>query len=475
MNLHEYARCDAIALMELVRDRQVTPAELRACAVRAIETLNPRLNFMSGGVAPKAAFSAGAAFSGLPFLLKESHGCVGHPLAQGSRLCAGVTSPADSEFVRRLKVGGVDILGATTAPEFGIYNVTESALHGATRNPWNPEHSPGGSSGGSSAAVAAGVVPVASSSDGGGSIRGPAHCTGLFGLKPSRARVPCGTGDGGLFPFAHFHVSTRSVRDSAAFLDVVQGPEPGSRYSVAPPARPFIEEVAADPGRLKIAVTAQSPFEIAPHEECRKAVEKAARLCETLGHFVEEATPALDWAALEKAFIPAYVFVLPSAVAALERFTGRKADRDTLEHMTLRTLEFARTLTVADMLEADAIFQVQRRALDLFFEKYDAWITPTGLSQAPAIGEFDPSRTGEDIHTYAHRVLATYAGYTPLLNVTGHPAASVPLHHGANHLPAGVQLVTRMGDEATLLRLSSQWEQAAPWRDRHPPISVFSH
>ena len=473
MKLSEYAAHDATGLMELVRRGETSAAELQHCAMQAIAQMNPALNFMSGTASVGA--HGGGPFAGLPFLFKESHGCVGQPIMQGSRLTAGFNASVDSEFVARLKRAGVAPLGATTAPEFGLNCTTESTLHGATRNPWNPDHSAGGSSGGSSAAVAAGVVPVASSSDSGGSIRGPAHCTGTFGLKPSRARNPIdGKTDGGLFSFISYHVTTRSVRDSAAFLDVLQGPTLGSRYSVARPERPFIQEVGADPGKLRIGVLRSSPLLAPLHPDARAAIDIAGKLCANLGHSVEEVSPELDWQALLEAFFPAMMSVLPHSIAALEALTGRAAGAGTLEPMTLRALDYARTLTVSDLFKADAVFQAARQAVDRFFLDFDAWITPAGVSPAPRIGEFDPATSQEGVIEYARRTFADYAVFTPLLNVTGHPAASVPLHQGAvSNLPVGVQIVTRLGDEATLLRLASQWEAAMPWCNRRPPHSVF--
>ncbi len=474
MKLHEYAQYDAVGLAQLLQRREVTSEELQDCALRAIAAINPTLNFMSGTAAPIPTKVIEGPFLGVPMLLKEGHACTGLPLAQGSRLTADLKAPQDSEFIKRLKATGVNIVGATTAPEFGIYNVTESKLHGATRNPWSLNHSPGGSSGGTSAAVAAGVVPVASSSDGGGSIRGPAHCTGTFGLKPSRARNPTSKGDGGLFPFAHFHVTSRSVRDSAAFLDALHGPEIGSRYSVPPPARSFLSEVGAAPGKLRIAVSLSSPSPTKLSAECSESIVNAARLCEQLGHQVEEASPAYDWEKVMEAFIPAWICILPSALDTLSKLTGRPLSPDTLELKTLEAYELAKTLSPADLFRADAVFQEARRAVDRFFQSYDAWIMPAGVSQAPRIGQFDPSALGGESNLdYGWRSLNDYSAFTPLQNITGHPAASVPLYQGGNGLPVGIQVVTRFGDEATLLRLASQMEAAQPWGSRIPTHSVF--
>ncbi len=472
MKLSEYASYDAIGLMQLVTSGEVSVAELTRCALEGVARLNPVLNFMSG---PAAAteFLPGRAFSGLPLLVKEGCGAIGQPIVLGSRLGDGLTATQDSEYMRRLRAIGIATIGATTTPEFGAYCVTESVLHGVTRNPWNLDHSPGGSSGGSSAAVSAGVVPVATSSDGGGSIRGPAHCTGTFGLKPSRGRTPNGSAaDGGPFGLAHFHVTTRSVRDSAAFLDALQGPVPGSRYAVQPPARAFLDEVSTPPGKLRIAVTRSSSMSTPIHPDCLDAIQEAVRLCEDLGHVVEEASPAIDWNALTETLVMAWPMPLPRLVALLERTTGYIAGPATLEPMTLRLRDFARGLTASDVFEADTVFQAARFAVDTFFTRFDAWIMPTGVSPAPRIGQFDPSKSDEDAASYLRRALADYAYFTPLLNVTGHPAASVPLHQGKSGLPAGVQIVTAMGDEATLLRLAAQWEIARPWAGRRPAIAL---
>ncbi|HEY1075080.1 MAG TPA: amidase family protein [Fontimonas sp.] len=474
MKLSEYAAYDAVGLMELVRRGEIAAGEPAQCAMRAIESMNPTLNFMSG--AAQAVAHGDGPFAGLPMLFKESHGCVGQPAMQGSRLTAGLLATADTAFVARLKQAGIVALGATTAPEFGLFCTTESSLHGATRNPWHLEHSAGGSSGGSSAAVAAGVVPVASASDSGGSIRGPAHCTGTFGLKPSRARTPSdGRSDGGLFPFTQFHVTTRSVRDSAAFLDLLEAPTPASRYCVARPVRPYLQEVGADPGRLRIGILRESPLQTTLHDDCRTAVDVTAALCAALGHDVEEAAPAVDWTAMTQAFLAALLSMLPHAVEALETLTGRRSGVDTLEPMTLRALEFARSLRASDLHRADAVFQSARQAVGQYFQSYDVWITPSGVSPAPRLGQFDPAASNEDIGAYGLRTFADYAAFTPLLNVSGNPAASVPLHQGLDSgLPVGVQIVTRYGDEAMLLRLASQLEAARPWRHRHPPHSVFA-
>ena len=472
MRVDEYARYDALGLMQLLQSKQVTARELHDCAIQAAERLNPQLNFMASELKRESDFIVDATMSGLPFLLKEGTGVKGGAIAMGSRLCSGLQLPADGEITHRLRQAGLQFLGETTAPEFGIYPVTESSLHGVTRNPWNLDHSPGGSSGGSSAAVAAGVVPVAQTSDGGGSIRGPAHCVGIFGLKPSAGRTP--TPKRGLFDFSSIHVSSRSVRDSAAFLDIESAAYRGSAYPIQQPERSFLDALQIAPKRLRIGVLAHSPGSTPLAVECRRAVEHAARLAESLGHQVEQAQPAIQWDELIERFMPAWVHALPAAVNRVATLSGRKPGPDNVDAMTLKFVEYAQGVSVDDLLASEASFQAVRHAVDDFFARYDIWLTPSGVTQAPEIGRFDPRKLGEAPLDYAMRVLHDYALFTPLLNITGHPAASVPLHHGDNGLPAGVQLVGAMGAETTLLQLSAQFEAHAPWIDRHPPHSVFA-
>lgn len=471
MKPNEYASHDAVGLMRLLQRREISAQELQRCALEAAAQLNPKLNFLASPLDETPTWQEGGSFSGLPFLVKEGSECKGYSAVMGSRLGAGLKAQQDSEIVARLRRAGVAVMGATTAPEFGLYPITESALHGATRNPWNLDHSPGGSSGGASAAVAAGVVPVAQSSDGGGSIRGPAHCTGIFGLKPTRGRTPMS--NPGLFGFSHSHVSSRTVRDSAAFLDMLQGPHSGGRFWVPRQDRSFLAEAGREPGRLRIGMCRSSPLATPLAPECASAIDQTARLLETLGHQVEDASPRIDWHSLFDSFLTAWTHALPQAAATISAMTGLEPGPDTLEAMTLKFIERARTLTIGDLLRAEAAFQRARLAVDQFFETYDLWITPAGVQQAPAIGEFDPNRGDEDLDSYANRALSDYAAFTPLLNITGHPAASVPVVHGRNGLPVGTQIVARMGDEATIFRVSAQLESVARWTQRRPPHSVF--
>jgi len=471
MRLDEYARYDAVGLMALLRTGQVSPAELKRCTVEAIERLDPQLNFMAGDICATEEWLPDGPFSGLPFLLKEGHGWRGGALSMGSRLTAGFKPSSESEMTLRLRRAGVQILGETTAPEFGIYPVTESGLHGASRNPWNLVHSPGGSSGGASAAVAAGIVPVAQTSDGGGSIRGPAHCTGIFGLKPSRGRTPAL--QRGLFAFTHVHVSSRTVRDSAAFLDALHGPFAGGLFKPLAPVRPYLDEIRGAPRRLRIGVLLHSPGRTPLAPECAAAVKRAAQLAEALGHHIEEAQPRLDWEQWLSRFLAAWIHPLPSMIEQLSAVCGRRPGPETLDPMTLQLLERARKVSVADLIAAESAFHAARSALDTFFSSHDLWLTPSGVSQAPRIGQFDPRSRGEDHLAYIDRILHDYAIFTPLLNIGGHPAASIPLHHGDNGLPAGVQAIGPMGRDDLVLAFAAQLEAEAPWINRHPPHSIF--
>ena len=481
LTLAEYAARDALGLMDLLDRRETTARELNDCALAAIEALNPRLNFLvSRAEADAAAALANlrpeAPFAGLPFLVKEGVGMKGQPAVLASRLAPDLLADADSELVTRLRRAGVVILGSTTAPEFGNAPTTEPLLHGPVRNPWNPDHSTGGSSGGASAAVAAGVVPVAQSSDGGGSIRTPAHCCGVFGLKPTRGRAPLGPKSfGGIFGLGIPHVTTRSVRDCAAFLDVLQGDEPGALYRIGAPARPFLNEVGADPGRLRIAFSTASPSGIPVHEDCRAATEEAARLCEQLGHEVAEAAPAYDWDRFRSAFIDVWCANFPHAVAALEAATGRKAGPDTLETANLATLAHGRALTMEQLGRSATQLFLMARDVEQFFQDWDVFISPVNLTPAPRLGVIDTNGPHGTMRDWFDAALGHFAAFVPIFNVTGQPAMSVPLGMSRDGLPVGVQFAARVGDEATLFRLAAQLESAWPWRDRRPPLHAASH
>ncbi|HYF76056.1 MAG TPA: amidase [Symbiobacteriaceae bacterium] len=490
----EYTTYDALGLADLVRRGEVTPLELAETAIAQIERLNPALNavinpmFDAGRATAQGALPDGP-FRGVPYLLKDlCDAYAGVPLTCGSRACRDYIPEVDSHTVRRYKQAGVVVLGKTNTPEFGLMAYTEPALFGPTRNPWNTDHTPGGSSGGSAAAVAAGIVPVASAGDGGGSIRIPASHCGLFGLKPSRGRTPTGPEQGELWHGAvSLHVLTRSVRDSAAMLDATQGAEPGAPYVIAPPARPYIEEVQAPPGRLRIALDTRSPVGMPVDAECVKAVEEAARLLTDLGHHVEEASPEIDGPALARSYVTMYCGEVACEVAQVRRRLGPAAAKE-VESSTLALALLGEAISAAEFSEALHAWDRAGLAMGRFFQRYDLYLTPTVARPPVRIGELQPKPVEQRLMAVLNSLgsgrvwratglvdrIATEnlapTPFTQLANLTGLPAMSVPLHWTAENLPVGVQFVAPFGEEGLLFRLAGQLEQAAPWFDRRPPV-----
>jgi amidase len=429
-------------------------------------------------------------FAGVTLLLKDHlAACAGQPLTASCRFLSDYVAERDSELVARYRRAGLIVLGQTNAPEFGIMPVTEPRFRGATRNPWNPDHTPGGSSGGAAAAVAAGFVPVAHGNDGGGSIRIPASCCGLFGLKPTRGRNPLGPDVGdGWGGFIQDHVLSRSVRDSAAMLDATHGSDPGAPYRAPPVERPFLDEVGRDPGRLRIAFTTKSLFGQATHPDCVTALEDAAKLCESLGHHVEEAMPDFDSGEL----VPAYLLVTAAgvgqAIAAAGQSMERKPTPRGFEPQTWILGLIGRQMTGVEHAEALEAAYMAGRRIAAFFEDHDLLMTPTMACPPVPIGHFDlkVSKAVQlavlrrfPIKVLLDRVLDVLSkeafeatANTMLFNMTGQPAASLPLCWNDAGLPIGIQFAARFGDEATLFRLAGQLEQARPWFDKRPPPTV---
>jgi amidase len=411
-------------------------------------------------------------FSGVPFLVKDLAAEVqGAPLTDGSGFAAGrYVSSADSELVRRFRAAGLVILGKTNTSEFGLLPTTEPAHFGPTLNPWDTSRGPGGSSGGSAAAVASGMVPAGHASDGGGSIRIPASCCGLVGLKPTRGRnsLAPDIGDiaGGII---HEHVLTRSVRDSAAILDATAGPMPGDPYNPPRPARAFADEVGREPDRLRIGFGTRPLNKAIAHPECVAATLSAAALCEELGHGVEEASPTVEGGTLFRSFGQVMTGYLGWNIAAWERRTGRAPVEEDFEAATWRMYRHSLAQNGGDYLLAWQDLQKSCRDFAGFFTDYDIWLSPT-LAQPPVpLGYFD--YTHETRKQYiAH--LGDFTGFTLVANATGQPAISLPLHWADSGLPIGVQLMGRYGDEATLIRLGAQLERARPWSHRRPPVSA---
>jgi amidase len=407
-------------------------------------------------------------FAGVPFLLKDLLAeCAGVPLTAGSDFLAGYVAPADSELVARYRRAGLIVVGQTNTPEFGILPTTEPRRYGPTRNPWAPDRTVGGSSGGSAAAVAARVVPMAHANDGGGSIRIPASCCGVFGLKPTRGRNPLGPHYGDLFGgLVSEHAVTRSVRDSAALLDATAGPDWGDP-DWGRPARPFALEVGAPPGRLRIAVSAAAPTGVTVHPDCVEAVHEAARLCAALGHDVVCDVPLpIDGREVGRAFAVAWAAGTAWAVDDWARRIGRRPEPALFEPLTWALQERGRRHTAADYFLARQDMQRASRAVARFFQDYDLWLSPV-LAQPPVpLGTFDPL---PDDATRGLRAAAGFSPFTFVANVTGQPAMSVPLVWNAAGLPIGVHFLGRVGDERTLFRLAAQLEAARPWAARRPP------
>ncbi|NQV21764.1 MAG: amidase [Rhodospirillales bacterium] len=475
MKLSEYADLDGLGIAELVKTGEISAAEAASTALEAIDAVNPQLNaviedYPDRVMALETQDPPDGPLKGVPFLVKD---LVVHEAGQtnelGSRLAKGLVAPGETELMRRFKAAGLVNLGRTTTPEFGFCATVEALLYGPTHNPWNLGHSPGGSSGGSSAMVAARAVPIAHANDGGGSIRGPASWCGLVGLKPTRGRNPLGPDYGELIGgLVCEHVVTRTVRDSAAILDATAGADPGAPYVAPVPSRPFLDEVGADPGRLKIAFSARSIHGHDPDPACAEAVEQAARLCEGLGHQVVEDVPAVDGGQLAPLFGTLWAAFGAWTLRDWEVRTGRTATPEQFEKHTWIMSETDKNLRASDLAMAMQNLQRFARKVAGFHETYDVWLTPTMNTPPPPLGFFEHVK--ED-RARARLRMEAAANYTSLCNVTGQPAISLPLHQTADGLPVGVQLIGRYGDEAALFRLSAQLEAAQPWADKWPGVS----
>lgn len=465
---------DALGLAALVRARKVSATELLDAAIARAEALNPRFNFMAQRHYDfaRAAIAAGlpqGPFTGVPWLLKDLNTYLAGELSEnGSRFFRGNRPTVSSELVLRHQRAGFVIFGKTTSPEFGLTGTTENKLTGDTRNPWNPAHITGGSSGGAAAAVAAGVIPAAHATDGGGSIRIPASCCGLFGLKPSRGRVPMGPprteGWGGL---STHHAITRSVRDSAAILDATHGVEPGSRYGAPAPAEGFLAQVGKRPGKLRVALMLK-PISGSPVDpQCLDAARAAARLCESLGHHVEEAGPQLDAAALGAASFATMGPAIAADIADRAKATGLNP-ADLLEPITLAFAEYGKTFSGMDMARANVTMQSAAITVARFMERFDVILSPTLAAPPLELGRINLS-PGVGLDVWGQRA-AVFSPFAQMANWTGQPAMSVPLGSSTDGLPIGVMFTGRYGEEALLLRLAAQLERAAPWAGRRPQL-----
>ena len=470
----DYERYDGLGLAALVAKRQVSPEELLEAAIARVEARNGAVNAVTMKLYDygRAAISAGlpdGPFRGVPYLMKDlSSQLAGVPMTRSSRYYADAPVPtADSEHFRRLKRAGLVVFGRTNTCELGLSLTCEPQLHGATKNPWDITRISGGSSGGAAAAVGARMLPMAHASDGFGSIRAPAACCGVVGLKPTRGRNTMapytGEGLGGL---STEHAVTLSVRDSAALLDATAGPGAGDPYSAAPPAQPFLRQVGADPGRLRIAFTTVTPNGAKVEAESLRTLAETAKLCADLGHHVEEANPAIDGEAVVPTFL---TLAAANTVVNLagNPAKGRPAREDEVERVTWLTGQMGQRLTAADYVRATQTAHRLGRQMAAFHERWDVLLTPGLATLPPRLGWIDMML--DDVDEYWRRVFH-FSPFTVWFNITGQPAMMLPLGV-AGDLPVAAQIVARYGDEATLFRLATQLEAARPWFDRRPALA----
>jgi Asp-tRNA(Asn)/Glu-tRNA(Gln) amidotransferase A subunit family amidase len=470
----EYDKCDGLGLAELIAAKQITPMELLTAVRERVEHLNPKLNalchlFFDKAEAQIKENPGTGPFRGVPFVLKDLGAYLnGTITSAGSRVWKNNVATFDSTLVSRYKQAGLIIFGKSNSPELGLTVTTESALFGQTHNPWNLERTTGGSSGGSAALVASRILPMAHGSDGGGSIRIPASCCGIFGLKPTRSRVPLGPATfEGWNGCSHHHAVTISVRDSAALLDAAVGQELGSPFFSPKPARPFLDEIANEPGSLRIALIMNPPSGVPVDPECKKATLNAAKLCESLGHKVDEASLPIDNEVLRPAFFAVLQVSLARTLEDAAAVLGRTVNEQDVETATWAMAQAASTISSVAYSRAIATLHQVGLAMAKFQQNYDVILSPT-LSKPPVpLGVVslsqDPAVFGKNITEFMHS--------TSLYNVTGQPSMSVPLHWTADGLPVGVMFSGRFGEDALLLRLAAQLEKAQPWANRKPQLS----
>ena len=495
MTIEDYSSHDALSLAGLVRSGQVSARELVESSIERIDSLNPKLNavvhrMFDGALKQADAPRGDGPFEGVPFMLKDLLSWyAGEPTGCGSRLYEGWVAPHDTEIVKRYRRAGVIIVGKTNTPEFGLTPFTEPERFGPARNPWDTARTTGGSSGGSAAAVASGMVPWAGGGDGGGSIRIPASCCGVFGLKPTRGRTPAGPITGELWQGAAIeHCITRSVRDSAAMLDAISGPDVGAPYWATAPDRPFLEEVTTAPRRLRIACTSSPFLGHTVHADCVAALTDAVSLLESLGHDVVEAQPPVNREEFNRAFLTVICGEVRAELLEAESLLGRAATPSNVEYTTWALGLLGKSISAGDFVKAEHYLRTASRRVGEFFEDFDVLVTPTLATPPFLTGELQPPahersllkvlgqlRAGNVLKLLGAlektaETIFDFIPYTPLFNVTGQPAMSVPIYWNGANLPIGVHFVGRYGDEATLFRLAGQLEEARPWRDRRPPV-----
>jgi amidase len=472
---------DATAQAELVRTGGASPTELVEAAIARVEELNPQLNAVihelyEEGRAAAANPLPDGPFRGVPFLFKDIGAALaGQPFHLGMNLLKQIDfrAPVDTYLAQRFEGAGLVTIGKTNTPELGIVPTTEPVAYGPTRNPWDLERTPGGSSGGAAAAVASGMVPIAHANDGGGSIRIPASHCGLVGLKPTRQRISEGplVGDN-ISGLTAELVLARSVRDVAAMLDAVHGPAPGDPYVAPPPERPYVDELEAEPGRLRIALVTSSAAEIEVEAAVIEAARDAAELAESLGHSVSERGLAEasfgDGGELVESFMVRWEAGQAATLATLERVLGRPIRAEEVEPLTWALAEAGRQHGAGEYLMAVGLHQLVSRVIGGWLAgEFDLLMTPSVGEPPPPLGSYDDS--GPDPMAAIRRAWPT-AAFSGIFNATGQPAISLPLHWTEDGLPVGVQLVAALGREDLLIRVAAQLERARPWAHRTPPV-----
>ncbi|MFT5134538.1 MAG: amidase [Gammaproteobacteria bacterium] len=475
----EYSNYDGLGLAELVRNKDVTPTELLEAAMDAAAAVDPKINAIVYDMADQAAQTIkqgvpDGPFAGVPFMIKDFViNYAGVPTTHGCRLFEGLVPDHDSELMARFKRAGLVTFAKTATSEVGFNGNTEAvAYKNKTCNPWDTSRTASGSSGGSSAAVATGIVPIAHANDGGGSIRMPASVNGIFGMKPSRGRVPLGpdmnNDSMGCLPVEL--VVSRSVRDSAAILDAVAGPDVGASFWAPPPVRSYLSELESDPKPLRIAFMPGMSDDVDVHPDCIAAMQDAVQLCGELGHEMVEASLQIDRAAFVRAWCTIMMSWVAPMIDGIGGAMGRTPGTDNLEWVTWSLLQHGRELKAVDIVGSTMLFNGLSRQVGAFFEDYDMILTPT-VSQPPLkSGTLNQNEEGMDAYEFMDKGTFSFCHTGAIFNATGHPAMSVPLYWSEEKLPIGVQFVGSPADESRLFQLAGQLERARPWKDRRPPI-----
>lgn len=474
MSVKNYENMDATELAMLVKQGDASASELLEEAISRCKRVNGVLNAVITEMFDLARDTAAKSphkgpFAGVPFLMKDFGAEVaGVPFTEGTAFLSNYIPAEDSELYRRFCKAGLITFGKTNLPELAMGTITEPQLFGPARNPWEPSKTPGGSSGGAGAVVAARVVPMAHGNDVGGSIRIPASCCGLVGLKPSRGRVTLAPHYGDILGGAFQELAlTRSIRDTATLLDAVSGPTSGEPYVATAPTGTFSDEIRAEPHRMRIGFSVQAPLGDPLDPECAEGVIATAKLCESLGHEVEEARPDFDAERLWERFTTMLASLMAWAIADWARRTDQVAEKDRFEPFVWSFSERGRSLSAAEYLLAVQDVQREVRQLSRFYDSYDLWLTPT-LGQPPV--EIGALRYAGDPFELRRR-MARFSPYTYIANASGQPAISLPLHRTSSGLPVGMHFTARLGEEARLLRLGAQLEQVAPWANAKPPVT----